>query len=229
MNVHDDSVTPKEFSGTDETRERLLDTAERLFAEKGFEGASVRDITAGAASNVASVNYHFGSKDNLYREVFRRRLGILRDHRVACLHEALTAQPAPTLEVVLEAFVLAFLEPLLEASEGRLLIELWAREMLEPHLPHELFHREMLEPVRSALTDALLQVVPRLERERAVMAVFSLISQLVNLVHIAYRAGQYGLAGGDPWEPKTLDRLAHHIVRFSAGGIRALAGKDDDS
>ncbi len=229
MNVHDNSVTPRESVGTDETRERLLDTAERLFAEKGFEGASVRDITAGAASNVASVNYHFGSKDNLYREVFRRRLGILRDRRVACVQEALTAQPAPSLEGVLEAFVLAFLEPLVEAGEGRLLMELWAREMLEPHLPHELFHREMLEPVRGALTDALLQVVPHLERERAVMAVFSLISQLVNLVHIAYRAGQHGLAEGDPWSPETLDRLAHHIVRFSAGGIRAVAGKEDES
>jgi len=62
---------------TRETRDRLLEEAEPLFAERGFEATSVRDITAAAGANLAAVNYHFGGKDKLYREVFRRRLTAL--------------------------------------------------------------------------------------------------------------------------------------------------------
>src|SRR5207247_5993504 len=68
-----------------ETRERVLDAAERLFAERGFRATSIRDITAAARCNVAAVNYHFGGKVGLYREMFRRRLAALRERRVAGL------------------------------------------------------------------------------------------------------------------------------------------------
>ena len=54
--------------------ERLLDAAEKLFCEKGYEGTSVRDITAEAGCNIAAVIYHFGGKERLYQEMFRRRL-----------------------------------------------------------------------------------------------------------------------------------------------------------
>jgi AcrR family transcriptional regulator len=56
------------------TREQLLDAAERLFARRGFDATSVREITGAAACNLAAVNYHFGGKRALYREAFRRRL-----------------------------------------------------------------------------------------------------------------------------------------------------------
>ena len=57
----------------DQTRERILDEAERLFAREGFAAVSVRQITNAAEVNLASVNYHFGNKHNLYLEVFRSR------------------------------------------------------------------------------------------------------------------------------------------------------------
>lgn len=223
MDVHDTPVIKPSSTPAEETRRRLLDTAERLFAEKGFDGAPVREITAEAGCNLAAVNYHFGSKENLYREVFLRRLGFLRDRRITRIREALEAGSPPTLEAVLEAFTLAFLEPLTQAGEGRLLVELWGREMLEPHLPRELFRREMLDPVRSELVRALRTVEPRLDEEAAALAVFSLVSQLVHLVHLAHQAGFHGLGEDDPWSPENLDRLARHVVRFTAGGIRALA------
>jgi len=64
-----------------ETREKILDAAEALFAEHGFEGASMRMITARAGVNLAAVNYHFGSKENLLREIFRRRLAEITEER----------------------------------------------------------------------------------------------------------------------------------------------------
>ena len=58
-----------------ETRTRLLDSAEQLFAERGIDATSLRAITTAAGANLASVNYHFGSKDELFREVVSRRIG----------------------------------------------------------------------------------------------------------------------------------------------------------
>ena len=57
----------------DLTRERVLDEAETLFAQKGYHAVSVREITTAAECNLAAVNYHFGNKQNLYLEVFRER------------------------------------------------------------------------------------------------------------------------------------------------------------
>jgi len=72
---------------TEETRERILSAAQTFFSEKGFEATSVRDITTEAGCNVASVNYHFGGKDNLYLETFRSMLTVLRDQRLAVIGE----------------------------------------------------------------------------------------------------------------------------------------------
>ena len=71
--------------GGPETRGRILDAAEALFVDHGLEATSMRMITATAGVNLAAVNYHFGSKENLIQEVFRRRLGELNQRRLAAL------------------------------------------------------------------------------------------------------------------------------------------------
>jgi AcrR family transcriptional regulator len=70
------------------TKAQVLSAAERLFALHGFQNVSVRDITAEAGVNLASVNYHFGSKDALLFEIFRRRTSELNRERARMLHEA---------------------------------------------------------------------------------------------------------------------------------------------
>jgi len=70
------------------TKAAVLSAAERLFALNGFQNVSVRDITAEAGVNLASVNYHFGSKDALLFEIFRRRTAELNRERARMLHEA---------------------------------------------------------------------------------------------------------------------------------------------
>lgn len=204
------------------TRGRLLAAAERLFAERGFDGTSVVEITSQAGCNRAAVNYHFGSKENLYREVFRRELKKLRELRIRRVLELAAGAHPPTLEEVLEAFTMAFLKPLVEPGEGRLLVELWSREMMEPRLPRELFRREMLNPLREGLTEALRTAEPCLDHEGASLAVFSLVSQLVHVVHLAHLGRLRDPSADEPWNPETIHRLARHIVRFTVGGVRAL-------
>lgn len=89
MSITDDpgseSLTPEAEAAT---KQLVFNAAERLFALHGFQNVSVRDITAEAGVNLASVNYHFGSKDALLFEIFRRRTTELNRERAKMLHEA---------------------------------------------------------------------------------------------------------------------------------------------
>jgi AcrR family transcriptional regulator len=88
------------------TRNMVFAAAERLFAVHGFQKVSVRDITAEAGVNLASVNYHFGSKDALLLEIFRRRTTELNRMRVRLLHEATDAHAGkPPVRAILEALI----------------------------------------------------------------------------------------------------------------------------
>ena len=197
------------------TRERLLDASERLFAEKGFRSASVRDITRDASCNIAAVNYHFGGKSNLYREVFMRRLRAIRKQRLDAIDAAMSsAGDDATLEMLLQAFTSAFVAPMVEDSSGRYWMLLLAQEMIDPQLPPATFEAEMIDPIESALVVALSQVCPELSRPDAQLCVHSLVGQLVHVVHL-----RRCLATGR-WE---LPDLVAHAVRFSAAGIRALS------
>src|SRR6058998_1049074 len=78
------------------TKQRILDTAESLFMEHGFEATSLRSITAAAGVNLAAVNYHFGSKDELFQSVLTRRLDPMNQERVDLLTELeRAAAPGP--------------------------------------------------------------------------------------------------------------------------------------
>ncbi|HXT50162.1 MAG TPA: CerR family C-terminal domain-containing protein [Thermoanaerobaculia bacterium] len=199
------------------TRERLLDASERLFAEKGFRSASVRDITRESSCNIAAVNYHFGGKANLYREVFLRRLRAMRKHRLDAVEAALAhAGKDATLDLLIHAFASAFVAPLVADSSGRFWLLLLAQEMIDPQLPAETFHAEMVEPMERALMHALGEVSPDLSREDAQLCIHSLIGQLVHAVHI-----QRCLPENDG--NRRLPELVEHTVRFSVAGIRALS------
>jgi AcrR family transcriptional regulator len=201
------------------TRDRLLDASERLFAARGFRSASVRDITREASCNIAAVNYHFGGKANLYREVFLRRLRALRKHRLDGIENALsTAGGEATLELLLQAFTTAFVAPLVEDSSGRLWVLLLAQEMIDPQLPPATFQAEMIEPVERAMIDALAQVCPELSRHEAQLCIHSLIGQLVHAVHLQRCPDVFDGRVDFP-------ELVAHTVRFSAAGMRALAGE----
>ena len=96
------------------TKERILDAAETLFAQHGFGGTSLRQVTSRADVNIAAVNYHFGSKENLVNEVFRRRMDEMSVERLKALKQAVQAHPGE-LEPVLAAFV----EPALAMAQDR--------------------------------------------------------------------------------------------------------------
>lgn len=88
------------------TRERILHAAEELFADHGFSGTSLRQLTRLADVNLAAVNYHFGSKEKLIADIFKRRLDDLGRARAAALDEVIARHgSAPPLDEVLRAFI----------------------------------------------------------------------------------------------------------------------------
>ena len=92
------------------TRDRLLDEAEELFAQRGYHAVSVREITSAAESNLAAENYHFGNKQNLYLEVFRSRW-LPRASRIQkSFKRSLAKNGNPTPHMVVQSFARAFQE-----------------------------------------------------------------------------------------------------------------------
>lgn len=89
------------------TRERLLDVAEELFAARGFNGVSVRDIVNAAGANLGAIPYHFGSKENLFKQVVLRRVGPIQAER----HDRVSALFADGKEPPLRAILEAIVEP----------------------------------------------------------------------------------------------------------------------
>jgi TetR/AcrR family transcriptional regulator, regulator of cefoperazone and chloramphenicol sensitivity len=210
--------TPTQVDLGAQTRERLLSAAERLFGQRGYAGTSVRDVTTAASCNVAAVNYHFGSKRNLYIEMFHRRLAAIREQRVGSIREAMRHATGPrALECVLEAFASAFLEPLVARPEGRRLIELMARETVDAQLPPELFAREFVDPVQGVLMEAITATAPGISAHAATLCVLSIVGQLVHVAHVTRRAAG---AGGHRFSAPKMAEAVDHIVRFSAAGIR---------
>ena len=94
----------QEKGGAGRTRLRVLDTAELLFARDGPAAVTLRSIAAAAQVNVAAVNYHFGSKDRLFEEMFLRRIVPLNEERLAGLARACAGGP-PGLDAIITAYV----------------------------------------------------------------------------------------------------------------------------
>lgn len=201
-----------------QTRERLLEAAERLFGQRGYAATSVRDVTAAAACNVAAVNYHYGGKRNLYIEMFHRRLAAIREQRVGSIREAMHRAVGPrALETVLRAFAGAFLEPLVAKAEGRRLIELMARETVDAQLPPEMFAEEFVEPVHRVLIEAITATTPGISAHDAALCVLSIVGQLVHVAHVTRSAAN---AGGHRFTAPPMAEAVDHIVKFSAAGVR---------
>ena len=202
-------------------QERLLDAAEELFCERGFEGASIRDIAASAGCNIASVNYYFGGKEKLYIEVWRRHLVQMRDARIASIDKIMSqSQAPPRLEELLTSFANAFIEPMADESRSRRLMKLMAREMIDQRLPGNMFVEEIVTPTMTAMQQALMKVCPGLDESKVPLVVSSIAGQLVHVIHIKAMFEQSGkpeLAKFD------LTEVVNHIVKFSAAGIRAYA------
>jgi AcrR family transcriptional regulator len=104
MTVIDTTIADKAPTAAKPVRQRLIDAAEQLFAEHGWNGVSIRTIANAADVSLAALNYHFGEKENLLAEIFAARARPIAEKRMRLLTEV-NANPSATLEDVIEAFL----------------------------------------------------------------------------------------------------------------------------
>ncbi|HKQ62270.1 MAG TPA: TetR family transcriptional regulator [Candidatus Polarisedimenticolaceae bacterium] len=211
-------IVPRRESGG--APERLLEAAERLFAERGFDGASVRDLTAEAGVNIAAVNYHFGGKENLYRQMMLRRAQELSDRRLAAVR-AIAARPRSqvVLEDLLRAFALAFLEPLAEPTRGSRFFRLLIREVGAPRLGRDVWD-VLSSAVEQEFIAELRRFEPGVSETDARFSLHALRGHLGHVVQVAELTGS--LQSGKPLG-FTLPKLVERLVDYTAAGIRAQA------
>lgn len=195
------------------TPEHLLDVAARLFAERGYAAVTLKDVVDAAKVNGASVNYHFGDKQNLYRKIIERSL----EHReqAAPLEDPSDAQ-AP--EARLHLFIHALLTQLLGEGSTSLMARLMLREAIDPTVEFDRAVDELPRRQLRILDGIIAEIAgPGCSRQAIRRMSISILGQCVY-----YRYAEKFLKRIDPrlnYGKRTVHALAEHIYRFSLAAI----------
>jgi len=208
-----------------DTRERILDAAERLFMAHGYEGTSMRQITGEAAVNLAAVNYHFGSKESLMQEVFRRRLDWLNEERMRVLGEMETEAAVKPLKPsqIVDGFFGTLLRLADDQERGGVnFLRLLGRTLTEPSEFIRTFLAHEYATVMERYKEALFKALPDVPK-----------AEIVWRFHFMLGATSYAIAGTDAlrlvtdWQIEEadavdrIDRLVPRLMSFLLGGLRA--------
>lgn len=198
------------------TKERILGAAEELFAQQGFSGTSLRQVTTRADVNIAAVNYHFGSKENLVNEVFRRRMDEMSTQRLSMLRKAQKEHPA-SLEPVLAAFVEPALALARDRNGGGAFIRVIARAYAEKNDGLRAFLSERYGHVQRDFARALAACLPGLTKEELYWRLDFLAGALT------YAMADFGLIKRPHGvnEQTHRRRAARELIRFAAAGFKS--------
>lgn len=201
----------------DLTKERILDSAEVLFAQKGFQAVSVREITAAARCNLAAVNYHFGNKENLYLEVFRSRW-VPRARRVQeSFRKSLARNESLSPPAVVQALAKAFVEGPLSDEERLRHSQLMSREMTQPTKAFEHVAEEVIRPFFKELAEKLDSVLTNeMSEEQILLNIFSIFAMVLyfNFARVAVSR-----LTGREYDTSFRARLVEQITQFSLKGL----------
>jgi AcrR family transcriptional regulator len=199
-----------------ETRTRILDAAEELFMQHGFEGTSMRHLTSRAGVNLAAVNYHFGSKDALIEAVFRRRLDPMNAERIA----ALDWFEDPSPEDIIRAFVSPGLRMIEDAKGGgRNFIRLLGRTYSEPAKTIRALIGQMYAPAMERYKKALERALPQMPHEELVWRMHFMFGTLAYT--LAATDTVQLIAGCKPEDRYDARLLEERLTAFLTAGLHA--------
>ncbi len=195
------------------TRERVLKAAERLFAEHGYDGTSVRSIVAKARVNQAAINYHFAGKEGLYREVLRAAFRALTEDQLAHAAEAKTL----TREAALAEFVRRQLRPLIARDEYGRHMRIFNWETVRPTAVFRQLLREEAAPFMGLAVELVRRFMPEADHRTLVVAAIWLVGQcgvfLRNREQLAEPPIDLSL------EESAIEQLAQQVSRWAIGGL----------
>jgi AcrR family transcriptional regulator len=196
-----------------DTTERLLDTAERLFAEHGFDGVGMRALADGAGVNLGAATYHYGSKEQLYIEAFMRRFRPTNAERMQLLREAETkarGKPLP-VEIVVECMVRPPFQTVLKYPNFPALL---ARNLfMPPPFMQQVLHRE-LGPQVEVFLGALARALPKIPPD------LILLREIFTMGTVLISAGQFArLPAPVRANPVFFDYALQELVRYISAGL----------
>ena len=203
---------PASFS----TKDRILGATEELFAQYGFSGTSLRQVTSHADVNIAAVNYHFGSKENLVNEVFRRRMDGMTAARMEGLRAASTGQTGQ-LRPILAAFVEPALAMAQDHDGGEAFVRVIARAYAEHNESLRRFLSEQYGHVLREFSRAIALCLPGLPKDVLYWRMDFLSGALT------YAMADFGAIRRQPHESEEAHRrrAADELIRFTEAGLRA--------
>jgi AcrR family transcriptional regulator len=200
----------------EKTREALLEVAERRFAEAGYDGVSVRELARSAGCNLAAIQYHFGSKRELYLESVRRAM----ERRGREDAWAWLAQPAPSRRsaaVLLLRFVESFLERVCEQGQDNACMRLMLQEAMRPSEAIDAVVERFTRPHQELLVGSLARIAPALGARALELSAHSLLGQLLHYpIQRAFLERQSSL---DLGRTSTRREIAEHLVRLTLRGL----------
>lgn len=196
-------------------KEAILRTAERLFAQHGFHGVSIRNIAEEAGVPLALVSYYYGPKVDLYHEIYRQRAGFVQERLDLLAQVQRQAAPDQLLEDIVKAFVLPVLK-VAATPDGRTFLRLMSRGMNDQVAEDEPVIRELFDPLAHAFIQALQDALPGASRGDAAWCYQFALGALLHHV-IDERVERLSQGENRPGDGEAAGPL---LVRFITEGMR---------
>ncbi len=210
------------------TRDLILDVAERLFARNGPAGVTIRSIATAAGTNTQALNYHFGTKDRLFEEMFRRRVIPVNAERLERLDACTAGLRHPSVEEVVDAFV----RPILRLRQDSLghepalvVMQFQLRTVSNPGDKEFAYLKSYFEPVRSRFISVLSRILPHLSIEDVIwrynFMCGAILYSMGGPARMLYLPES--LAGARLRDTDNEEAAIHHLVRFLGHGFRSAS------
>lgn len=207
-----------------ETKTRLLDAAERCFAQSGYAAASLREITQDAGVNLAAANYHFGTKEALYLAVFARRTGPLNEQRLLALDqlELRCKEGRLPLEPILDAFLRPALVMAADPQSAQFMRIVGRMSSESTDLCERM--DELFHTVKVRFLGALQRALPTLTTSELFWRTHLMVGAMLHTMndHERLRSLSKGLC-----DPTDVEGTLAQVVPFFAAGFRAAGATDD--
>jgi AcrR family transcriptional regulator len=209
------SATPEAPS----VRQRILLVAERMFAEHGMEGVGLRAITAAAKVNLASIAYHFGSKDGLLEAVFAQHAAPIAQERLRLLDICFASGKKPTLEQILDAFLRPALTLGVEPQfGGPAFVRLRARLGTESETTSRKILSKAFDQSSRKFIAALAEALPQQPRAEIEWRYHFMLGVMF---YTMANSGRIQALTSGRCDPGDVKRALHHMIPFLAAGFRS--------
>jgi len=214
---HPLTVSVKTASSSSNTQKQILDAAERLFATQGFAGTTLRNLVKEAGVNLAAVNYHFGSKEELHGAVMSRIAQVITQRQRQALIQLEELEKEPSVEAVIRAYIEPGMAYILEVEELRITrAQFMGRCRTEP-APLQQRASEEFGASHKQFLALLKRALPEQSEADLTWKLDIVVAMLVRTLTEIGRAGMLLRSGTQD----DLDHAVSELVKFASNGIRA--------